>query len=288
MSLFVNVPLAPDKTYLIEEYIHTGRDYPYHFHPEYELTIRMKSFGHRVIGDHIAPYYPGDCVLVGPNLPHQWKKDERFKVAGGMKDYIYVLKFREDFLGEELMKRIEMLPVKELFERSKLGISFSPETTDQVYPLIKQLLDKEYLNGIILLLQIIQILCEAREYQVLASPGFVESKDDAGRTQITQIVRFILENFDKDISASSTAERFHMQLSTFSHYFKTRTGKTFVKFLNEVRLGHASRLLLESDLYVSEICYQSGFKNMSNFNRHFKRQYNLAPREYRRELGVRK
>ena len=284
MSFFVNIPMTNDQTFIIREYKANGQDYPYHYHREYELTLVLKSDGDRLIGDHLEPYQPWDLVLVGPNLPHQWKKSQEFKIAGGRRDHIFVLNFRDDFLGKSFLTKMETQALKSLLDQAKLGLAFDAQSAQKIAPMMEKLLSNQSLKGIIYLLEIFDQLCEAPPPKQLASPGFLKVNDQKGRDQITKIVRYILDNIDMDITASKAAEIAEMQLSTFSHYFKKRTTKSFIKYVNEIRLGHASRLIAETDLSISDICYRSGFRNLSNFNRQFKRQYGMAPLKYRKHI----
>ena len=284
MSFFVNIPMANDQTFIIREYKANGQDYPYHYHREYELTLVLKSHGDRLIGDHLEPYQPWDLVLLGPNLPHQWKKDPAFKVPGGKRDHIFVLNFREDFFGQSFLTKMETQALKQLLEQAKLGLVFTPSTAQEIAPTMEKLLHHQSLKGLIYFLELFDQLCKATPPKQLASPGFLKVNDQKGRDKITKIVRYILDNIDLDITASKAAEIAEMRPSTFSHYFKKRTTKSFIKYVNEIRLGHASRLLADTDLSISEICYRSGFRNLSNFNRQFKRQYGLAPLRYRKHV----
>lgn len=284
MSFFVNLPLDKNQTYLFYEYKYIGKDYPYHYHEDYELTLVMKSYGMRFIGDSIKPYDPGDLVLIGPNLAHQWKKDEKFKTPGGAEEHIFVLQFRADFLGRDFLARSEVKQIKDLLDRSKPGIAFGKAPSRKVVPYMEAFRNCSQLDAIVNLIRIMQILSESEEHEFLASPGYMEAFDEKGRDKITRIIRYVLDNFDQDITASMVADFAGMKLSAFSHYFKFRTTKPFVRFLNEVRLGHASKLLTESDYNVSEICYRSGFRNLSNFNRQFKEYYDCSPLQYKKNF----
>lgn len=283
MSLLVHLPLSETQSFLIHEHHYSRKNYPYHYHPEYELTLVLKSHGLRFVGDSIRPYEVMDLVLLGPNLPHQWRLGAPFMQEGGEQGHIIVVHVRQDFLGEGLSQRIEMHPILDLLRRSVYGLAFQPDTAHQVLPLLREMLVGEATTGFINLLEVLYLLSQASEFELLASPAFIQANTPTAKTDITEAVQYVLNHFEEELTASSMAARMDMKLSAFSHYFKTRTTKSFIRFLNEVRLGHAARLLTETDLKVAEICFQVGFRNLSNFNRQFKAYYQQSPLQYKKQ-----
>lgn len=281
MSKYVNLPLGVDTLYIVNEHIYTGRDFPFHYHPEIELTCVLRSSGMRVVGDSIEPYTKGDLVAVGPNLPHQWQKNAMFKPQGTDHEHIIVVHLQEQRLREIIDGTRELHALKPLLEEIRLGVQFGWHTANYVATLMRKLVKLDGVKGVIQLLEILEVLHMDTHRRTLASPRFKRPDDTQGRERIFEVVEYLLANFHQEVRAADLAERMNMSPSAFSHYFRKRTSKPFRAYLNEIRLGNACKLLQETDKSIVEICYECGFGTVSNFNRAFKATYRIPPRHYR-------
>lgn len=259
-----------------------GKSYgaQWHFHPEHQLTLVLRSRGHRVVGDNISPLAPGDLVLVGGNVPHVWHQDEGGKAA---KDGVHaiVVRFREGFLGDDFLHTPEMEPVRALLQRASRGLQVQGKTRQTIAARMEKLAGTQGLGRVIELLAILDDLSRSKELRPVSSAGFRPelSADDQGR--MSRVFQHIHQHLTEDISRDSVAARASLSPGAFSRFFKTRTGKTLPQYVNELRVGRACSRLAETDDKVADIALDCGFQNLANFNRQFQHLKGASPREYR-------
>ena len=254
---------------------------PFHYHPEIELTLIVNSTGQRYVGDHIGRFAAGDLVLMGPNLPHSYINDARF--AG--RAHACVVQFLPDFLGADFFQHGELKGVRHLLERSRVGLLFYGKTRDKVAPLLVELGHLDGLARLTAFLHILEILARSKQCRTLASPAYSPSLALYQGERINRVCELISKKFRDGVTQSEAARMARMSGPSFSRFFRRVTNKTFRAFLNEVRVGHASQLLLETDRTVAEVCYDSGYGNLSNFNRQFLKLRQVSPRDYREKAG---
>lgn len=287
-SIFMKAPLQKSpiptaQVFIIKELEDPYFDPNWHFHPEFQLFIVLEGTGTRFVGDHIQRFQAGDLVFTGPNLPHLWRSDQEY--FSGKEDLItrgIVIYFHKNFLGEHLLQKNELFEIRQLLNQAKRGIQFSETTASAIHHLMKQLLEARSFTAFLLLLEVLHTLAKSRGYQLLASETYGNSLKRTDTDRMNRIYDYILANFNKKITLKEVADLAFMTPTAFSRYFKQRNNKTFSQLLSEVRIGHASKLLLEQDISVMEICYQCGFRTLSNFNRQFKDIHKMSPTEYRR------
>lgn len=251
----------------------------WHFHPEMEIAFINGGSGKRHIGNHISYYNDGDLIFVGANLPHFGFTDS----LTGNKSEV-VIQAKEDFLGSTFFDLPEMRQIKGLLERSKQGIVFHDTVKNKLGPEIENLLNLTSFDQLISFLNILQSLAETNDYKLLnAERVLLESKpQDTQRLDI--VFSFVSSEFTRSISLGEISEKVSMTEPAFSRYFKNKTGKTFTQFVNEYRLVHASKLLSEQHLSITDICYASGFNNFSHFNKSFKAFTGKSPSNYREQF----
>lgn len=276
---FEKIPILQSASYIIRDFNVPFIDYPLHFHPEYELNLVVNSTGHRTIGDSLEKFEIGDLVLVGPGLPHQWTNDEPF-MATKLNSYSIVLQLRPDFIPEDLLKRDEFNTIGQLLEQSRRGIWFPPDVAAKAGVIMHKLLDTGGIKGYIRLLELFLMLTTSHIKRLLASQGFVISAESQS-DKINPIFNFIHEHYASDLSVGQLAERFNMSSSAFSHFFRKKTGKTVVAYLNELRIGQACKLLVQSDDHISDIAFRCGFESNSYFNRRFRQIKRMTPGRFR-------
>ena len=257
-------------------------DCPFHYHPEIELTLIVRSSGQRYVGDHIGRFAAGDLVLMGPNLPHMYVNDAKFVGRA----HSIVLQFLPECLGGDFFQCGELKAIHGLLERSRVGLSFHGHTRDKVVPLLERFRRLDGSARITALLQILEILAQAKEVRTLASPAYSPSLALYQGERINRVCALISKKFKEGITQSEAARMARMSGPSFSRFFRRATNKTFRSFLNEVRIGYASQLLLETDRTVAEACYESGFGNLSNFNRQFLKLRKVSPRGFRKRRRV--
>ena len=256
---------------------------PWHYHPEYELVLVLRSSGKKIIGDHISRFAAGDLVLIGPNLPHVYDNDPAYyKGKSDLRAEAIVIHFAEDFLGE-LFSLPEMKRVKQLLQSSRQGIHIRGLTSRKIANSMKKMLSLSPALRLSELLNILISLSHSEEKQYLASPGFVQTYTGTNTERLDPVLGYLMQHFTEEISLEEVAALANMSPQSFCRFFKHCTRKTFLAFLNELRVGYACRLISENRYNISEIGYKSGFNNLSNFNRQFKRVMGKTPSAYRRE-----
>jgi len=272
---------APQKSsFIYQVKSSSGFRFNWHFHPEFELTLIERSQGKRFVADNISDYQDGDLVLLGPKLPHTWQS---FPAEGQRKRHkAYVIQFREDFLGDTFFDSVEFQQVQGMLGRSAHGLCFSGRSRDEAAKRITRLGDISGIQRLASLLEILGILARSRKATVISTPGFVPSLHQANHQRIDRVCSYINDNYQREISQPYVASLIQMSPSTFSSFFKKTVGLTFVEYISSLRLSHACRLLIETEQSILNICHQSGFNNLSNFNRQFLKSKDMSPREYRR------
>jgi len=285
-SIEVRLPQDIDKSFVVFREKGPYFPCPWHYHPEYELVLVLKSTGKRMVGDHIGYFQEGDLVCLGPYLPHVWTNDSHYFTDKGEDgaDAI-VIHFREDFLGKDFLNIPEMDQLKNFLRQSKRGMAILGNTRDQVNSLMMGMLTMNGLQRLSTLLSIFDILSQSREYQILSSPRPVDNFFDPMRnTRFTKINQYILDNFDGDISLPQVANMANMAVTTFCNFFKEQYRMTFVEYLNSVRIGHACKLLSLGDQNIVDVAFACGFNNLANFNRQFKKYKKMTPTQYRKAV----
>lgn len=253
-------------------------DFPLHFHEEFELNfIRNAGGAKRIIGDHVEEIGDTELVLVGPNLQHGWFthkcKDKLIKEI--------TIQFHRDLFDDKFLQRNQMSFIRALFQRSTRGVLFTNSTALSIMPRIKQLPQKHGFDSVLELLSILHDLSTSRNIRTLSDTSFNKETTSYNSRRIEKIMTYVNNNFNQNISLSDVAKIAGMTEVSLSRFFKLRTGKTFVDTLNEVRLGHASRMLIDTTHSINEVAFKCGFNNMSNFNRIFKKKKDSTPKEFR-------
>lgn len=251
----------------------------WHFHPEIELLYVNKGFGKRHIGNHVSYFNNSQLLLIGSNLPHNGFTDGM--TTNGKETLV---QFRPDFLGTHFFDVPEMKAINKLFERAKKGILFNIETKKAVGPKIEALIEYEGFDRIIKVLEVLQELALTEEYRVLNSEGFDFETEPQDTAKIDKIYKYVNANFKEHISLDDIANEVSMTVPAFCRYFKRVTGKTFTQLVNEYRIVHATKLLNESKLGITDICFESGFNNFSHFNKLFKQVIGKSASSYRKDM----
>jgi AraC-like DNA-binding protein len=262
-------------------------DYPWHYHPEFEIIFVEKSYGIRLMGNHIGNFSDGDLMFISPNLPHVWKNDQDFYQDN--KDFfvdVYVIQFREDALGEGFFNLPEFGPIKKLFLLGQQGLLVRGEDQKKISELIKEVYCSSGIDRLILFLKTLETISLANNYELLSGIGYANSINTADTERINKVMSYLMENYAQDIKLDDIADLVNLNQSSFCRYFKSKTRKTCSQFLNEIRIAHACKLLVISNMTISEICYDIGYNNISHFNRQFKLITGLTAKVYAKKYVV--
>ena len=274
-------PIPSDESSLFKAVIQENEkefEYPWHYHPEFELTYILTSRGVRYVGNSIENFQDNDLVLVGPNLPHCWVNSAADHQPTSNAIVIYL---KEEFAECAWMKTNEFAALHHLFELSKKGVKFEKSVSLKVKQHFFQLLTAPPFEKMMLLLQILNELSNTNEFHTLCDHGFSYDLNTSNNDRINVIYKYIQTHYQEKITLSAIAGQVHMSDEYFSRYFSKVMKKTFFEFLNEFRINRACKLLIETDKQISEICYDSGFESIPFFYRQFKRFKNCQPKSYR-------
>ena len=269
-------PISDDDFFVVLNHFNAKFDFPVHYHPEYEINLVLNSGGNRIIGDSIVEYGSIDMVLTGPNLPHAWAGIEKFKEA-----HVTTIQFQSDFLSEKALNRKITLPIKELLEKARRGVHFSQETTNTIVTKFEKLSSSQGFDSLLEFLSLLYDLSISRNQKILASASYTGHFDQSKSRRIQKVTDYIQSNLHQNIKIKEVADLVNMSETAFSHFFKKRTQRSFSDYMTDIRLGYAARLLVESEKNITEICYDSGFNNISNFNRSFKKKIGYTPSDFR-------
>ncbi|MDO6811104.1 AraC family transcriptional regulator [Zobellia galactanivorans] len=275
--------LTPKETFIYKDLIGPNFNPNWHFHPEFQISYIMEGEGTRFIGDHVQNFKKGDLVMTGPNLPHLWRNDDiYFEKDSGLTTRGLVIYFDHVLLSEPLLEMEEFYKINKLVEHSLRGIEFLGETRDIIIRLILELDKQKGFKRILHLLKILDTLSNSTEYNILASPNYMNGFRGGDAEKMRKVYDYVMANFKTNISLDEAAGLLNMTTTSFCRYFKPRANKTFTRFVNEIRIGHARKLLLEDNFNISQISYECGYNALSNFNRQFKSITDMSPLEYRK------
>jgi AraC-like DNA-binding protein len=275
-------PLKEPDVFVVLDSLSNGFDYPIHNHPEFELNLVAGISGTRIVGDSTERYQDYDLVLLGPYLYHKWDGDEALQRSGETYRVI-TIQFGMDLFNAHLFQKERFYKIKKLLQDSARGIKFHGKTFEEAMNMMIGLTEDKGFASIIGFMQLLDLLSQSSEATCLASEGFTPQALKSDSRRIQSVYGYILKNFaDHHIKIGDVAALVNMSASAFSHFFQKYTFKSFTQFLLDVRIGHACKLLLGTDETINQICYRSGFNNVANFNRLFKKYRSCTPVEYRR------
>jgi AraC-like DNA-binding protein len=274
-TIIQKLPLAKESSFIAQTFETPFFETPYHQHDEYELMVIKKGHGTAFVGDYIGDYQVGDVYFHGSNLPHWFRKKNEKQIGASM-----VVQFKDDFLGKGFFEIPEMNQIKHLLKNSARSIYCKGELKKSIQ---KQLIEIEFLSGyerIISLLNMLREISLSEEYEYVS--GTIVTHTEKDQILINRIFEYSMNNFKHKITIEEVAALTNKSISAFCHYFKKVTKVSYINFLTQIRISHACELLKTSNLTITEICYESGFNNWSNFSKHFNKYCQMSPSKYRK------
>jgi AraC-like DNA-binding protein len=257
------------------------QEYPpfWHFHPEIELVFIKGGSGKRHIGNHLSYYQSGDLVLIGSMLPHAGFTN---RLTGNESET--VIQFNNDCFGSAFFDLDEMQDIRQLLERAKSGIAFQGKAKQEIGAKIEKLVKMDKFSKLIGLLRILQDMAWTEEYAILNADGYTFEVESTDNDRINVVYSYVKTHFQRPIPLDEISDIANMTSPSFCRYFKRVSGKKFTRFVNEIRIVHACKLLTEQQLSISDIAFESGFNNFSHFNRLFKDITKKSPSAYRKQF----
>lgn len=252
-----------------------------HFHNTFEIAYIKKGKGQRIVGNSIERFTDGDLVIIPPYMPHANYGEAPKNIFTSEATVVY---FLPDWLAEEHINNKDFANVKKLMEQMQQGLWIYGNTRKKIIREMKVLSDRDGIQNIISMLSILKLLAESHEYKSLTSIGYSGNYNTEHVSRIDEVYEFVIKNFKEKITLESIAESVHMTPTSFCKLFKNKTGKTLTSFVNEIRISYACKLLMNDGMDISEICYESGFNNLTSFNKNFKYFTKENPTTYRHKI----
>jgi len=278
----LKIHLQPDQSFSVRHDVVSHFYNKWHHHPELELVYIIKGSGRQFIGDHVHHFKSGDMILLGADLPHYWRsEDSYFAPDSQQKCEAIVVHFTANFLGDTFFNLPENKAIARLLQKAQQAVRIKNDTQKHVSQLLEKLVAAKNSSRIILLLQILEVIANSKDTKTICSKGLEFHYNPREVDRLNAIYQYVLQNFSSEITLEQVAKVAHISPQSFCRYFKSRIKKTFSKFLIEVRIGHACKLLAETNKSIADICYECGYNNFSNFNRHFKNITQKTPLEHR-------
>jgi AraC-like DNA-binding protein len=255
---------------------------PWHYHPEIELLYCLKGRGTNFIGNSIRTIEEGELLLLGKNLPHTRQRDGvYYREHSNEKPESVVVQFRDDFLGDHFFELREFEHINKLFQEAKVGLKFYGSTVTLVGQKLKRIKTLSTTMAILELLSILDTLARSTEFSQLNSVNYVSDAHEKYSQKINKVYHYTIEHFREPITLAQVASLTNHSPAAFCRYFKTRTRKSYFQYLTEIRIAYACERLMEGNLDVTRVCFASGFNNLSNFHKQFKKVMGFTPSEYR-------
>lgn len=273
---FERIPEQPERSFWAKVVKRPNRpllSQAWHYHPEIEICYTRKSFGKRFVGNRIADYYTHDLVMFGSNLPHGFITDVACEQV--------VIQLNFDFLGKDFLFKPELREVRTLIDAARCGLEFNAETKRKAIPVIERLLQGKGLEQTINLLSLLKILSEEANTKQICASEYSLHLDESNLRRIKIVYDHIIAHFQQPVQIKGVADQLNLSESAFYKFIKRHTKKTYTEIINEFRINHASKLLISSEMSISQICFESGFNNVSYFNRKFKQILGKTPHEFR-------
>lgn len=277
---FEAVRAPGEQSFLVRKFEEKSFSAPYHFHPEYELTLILRGGGSRYVGAQINDFASGDLVLLGANLPHCWKTAPS---SAGLSSSV-VIQFKQDFLGPHFLLKPEMRPIFQLLARSSHGLQFTGDTRNLQKKILKLLRGRDPLRRVLDFLDLLYELAGTKRFVALSKQNLYAELSGSSQQRVHAVMEYIVEHFQTSISLEAAAEAAHLTPPAFCKYFKKTTRKTFMEAVTDYRLDFALKELAGTDKPVAQIGFDSGFNDISNFHKTFKQKLKTSPLNYRKKF----
>jgi len=272
--------LDQESVFHFQEFYQDWFTSPLHFHDEFEIIYISKSNGKLYIGNTITNFSEGELFLIAPGIPHCFYNKQHF-METAKKGYATVIQFKPDAIGKSFLESKDAYNLNELLKSSESGIRFNNPNKK----LTRLILGITRINGLKRLYKLLMILDElttCTDYNMLTNGNLEQKASLADSNRIKGVIQYVAENFKEDISLEEAAKLVNMQKAAFCRFFKRKTKKKFMEFVNETRMAHARKLIQETDKSILEVAYESGYESASYFYRLFSTYYNTTPLLYRK------
>jgi AraC-like DNA-binding protein/quercetin dioxygenase-like cupin family protein len=276
--LIEKLPLTGDTSFVARTYHTPHFEVPWHQHIEYELILFTEGEGVSFVGNYVGDFKTGDIFFLGSNLPHTFQKAHKDLFTSAV-----VVQFKADFWGNDFMKLPESRIIKELFDESMQGLRIKGQCRELLKPMIKELENAKGFERITGLCNCLLLMAKEKEFDTVSTQEIKEF-NSKNKERIDRIFQYTIDYFQEPVTLGNVAKNAGMSVPAFCNYFRKSTKKTYIDFLNEVRIGYACKQLIDTQKNIESICYESGFNTLANFNKQFLKVKNLTPSKYRKNF----
>ncbi|OQP66306.1 hypothetical protein A3860_12445 [Niastella vici] len=258
----------------------------FHFHQECQLVYVVESEGKRIVGDSIESFQSDELILLGSDIPHVWHNDKHYFELDRSQVHArsIALFFNPDKLVDVLACFHPGNKLGVVLARAKRGMKFYGAARNLIKGLLFEMIEKTGMPQLTVFFRLLEVLCETKEYELLAGDGYINTYKEKDNDRIDKVFKYVFTNFNKDIQLEAVSALVCMNKQAFCRFFKSRTQKTFIEFVNSIRIGHACKLITEGETQIANLAYDCGFNSLSNFNRLFKEIKGVTPSEYRKMI----
>ncbi|HTF20947.1 MAG TPA: AraC family transcriptional regulator [Chryseolinea sp.] len=254
---------------------------PWHFHPEIELIHCIKGKGTTFIGNSIRAVEEGEVLLIGCNVPHTRQRDRDYYLSHPDEEpESIIVQFREDFLGDRFFDVREFIPIKDMLARALRGVKFLGETRRLVAACLQRMRVLEGAPRIVELLLLLDLMAHSQEFNYLNTTNYISDAHEKSSQKINKVYHYTIDHFRDPIALSTVASLTGHSTASFCRYFKTRTRTSYIQYLTEMRIAFACQQLMDGSVDVGQVCFSSGFNNLSHFHKQFRRLMGMTPGEY--------
>lgn len=271
--------------FLIRELGDKHFDPTWHAHTEYQLFLVLEGTGTKFIGNIVKPFDGGDLTFLGPNIPHLWRSEESYFDQHSEKCSFGLVIYFNGAILEQLIDKDELAPLKGLLEKVRRGMEIYGQSAHETARLMQDIVRLRGMERFVQFFKILQLLAQCKDYRLLHDDVVYHQPKEKETNRINVVYNYVVKHFKDKIFLEDVAALLNMTPTSFSRYFKMKTGKSFSYFLTELRVRNACKLLATAETKsITQICYASGFNTLSNFNKQFKTFMRLTPKEYRQQF----
>jgi AraC-like DNA-binding protein len=283
IAVFEKTPLGEDESFFIGISQDDLEENTWHYHNNYEISFITEGAGKRIIADSIEDFQPGDLVFIGKNLPHVWIADKEHANVSHTFESVF-LQFTSDILHPQLLALPEFKYVARALVLSERGLQITGETLNEISKWMLQMPYMEGFDRIIHFYMILDIIGRSTHWNPLASKEYMKTRFTPGNKRVAKIHEYLMNNYKYEVDLNQLAKIINMTESALCRFFKSNTGMTLFEYLNRIKTDFACKLLMNNDLSILEVCLDSGYNNLSHFNKQFKKNTGLSPSEYRKKF----
>jgi AraC-like DNA-binding protein len=283
-ALFEKILIKEDESFFIGIFQDNLEKSTWHYHNNFEISFITEGSGKRIVADSIEEFQPGDLVFLGRNLPHVWIADKETRTPSNRTLEMVFLQFTSNILSQQLLVLPEFGNVKRALEFSERGIQIVDQTLNEVSEIMLQLPYLKSFERMLHFFRMMDIIGKSDSNISLASDDYIKKRFKTGNKRIATIHEYLMKNYREEVNLKELAQLVNLAEGSLCRFFRENMGLTLFEYLNRIKTDFACKLLMDPDLSILEVCLDSGFNNLSHFNKQFRKTTGNTPTEYRKKF----